>query len=74
MRMEGEMIEKSLDTRLAMVFGAEYMNLSRRDRALIVRDCEEEDGVADLAEYRRNIGAGNLFAYVKCQRVRFAYA
>ena len=63
---------ETLETGLAMVFGPEWIKLSVSDQALIVRDCTEDGGVQDLAQYRRNIGTGNLKAYVACQRVRFA--
>lgn len=56
---------------LSRVFGTEWFALSRDDKALIIRDCTEEGGVDDLAQYRRNIGTGNLLAYAKTQRVRF---
>ncbi len=58
-------------TDLAKTFGSEWHALNPSDRILILRDCTEEAGVSDLAEYRRNIGSGNLFAYVKTQRIRF---
>lgn len=57
---------------LAEVFGAEWEQLSGTDRTLIVRDCTEEGGVSDLRTYRRNIGTGNLEAYARVMRVRFA--
>ncbi len=57
---------------LSEVFGDEWTALSRLDQSLIVRDCLEDGGVSDLAEYRRNIGTGNLASYVKVMRVRFA--
>jgi hypothetical protein len=57
---------------LGIVFGDEWHALSIADRCLILRDCTEEGGVDDLAEYRRNIGCGNLQAYANTQRVRFA--
>ena len=56
---------------LGQTFGAEWAHLSEPDRQLIVRDCTEEGGVSDLAEYRRNIGAGNLASYARVMAVRF---
>jgi hypothetical protein len=56
---------------LAIVFGAEWADLAGQDRQLILRDCSTDGGVSNLAEYRRNIGPGNLAAYALCQRVRF---
>lgn len=56
---------------LAEVFGEEWARLSTSDQALIIRDCTEEGGVADLRVYQRSIGRGNLLAYAKTQRVRF---
>jgi hypothetical protein len=61
-----------LSVPLSVVFGREWLRLSDADRALIIRDCTEEGGVADLAQYRRDIGTGNLDSYVRTQRVRFA--
>lgn len=67
--------EKSLRASLAMIFGQEWIALSPADRTLIVRDVTD-DGTADhgldLAEYRRNIGPGNLQSYARVMRVRFA--
>lgn len=60
-----------LTANLAATFGTEWRNLSASDRALIVRDCTEDGGVQDLAQYHRNIGAGNLQSYAKVMRVRF---
>lgn len=57
---------------LAYVFGQEWIDLSRTDQALIVRDCTEDGGVQDIQQYRRNIGRGNLQAYAECLRVRFS--
>lgn len=57
---------------LARVFGLEWATLDESDRQLILRDVTEDGGVSDLAEYRSNIGRGNLLAYAKTQRVRFA--
>lgn len=56
---------------LARLFAAEWDALSTSDRNLIVRDCTEDGGVLDLAEYRRSIGQGNLAAYARTQRARF---
>ena len=56
---------------LADTFGDEWDALSEADRVLLIRDCTEDGGVQDLAEYRRNIGIGNLAAYVATQRLRF---
>ena len=64
--------ERTLRAALIMVFDDEWRDLSSADRALIVRDCTEDGGVDDLAEYRRNIGAGNLASYARVMRVRFA--
>ena len=62
-----------LRSELARAFGLEWVTLPASDRALILRDCTEEVGVSDIAEYRRNIGRGNLASYVKCMRVRFSH-
>lgn len=56
---------------LANVFGREWLRLTEADKALIIRDCIEDGGVSDLAEYRRSIGTGNLDAYARTMRVRF---
>jgi len=67
--------EKSLRAALTIVFGGEWAMLSASDKALIVRDCieaDEERREFDLAQYGRNIGAGNLLSYAKTQRVRFS--
>lgn len=66
-----------LSASLATVFGDEWAALSASDRALILRDCAEDsdanDGRAlDLAEYRRNIGPGNLQSYANVMRATFA--
>ena len=68
------MANDNIDLResLSRVFGSEWFALSRDDKALIIRDCTEDGGVSDFAQYRCNIGTGNLDSYVKCQRVRFA--
>jgi hypothetical protein len=58
--------------RLAYVFGRAWLQLSAADQALIVRDCTEDGGVQDYAQYRLDIGTGNLQAYADSQRVRFA--
>jgi hypothetical protein len=57
---------------LETVFGAEWRVLLPNEQRLIVRDCTEDGGVDDLGQYRRNIGTGNLLAYVACQKTRFA--
>lgn len=59
---------------LVDLFGHEWLALSKADRLLIIRDCTEDDGVDDLAEYRANIGRGNLQSYADTMRVRFALA
>lgn len=64
--------DQTLRAALALVFDTEWSQLSSADKALIVRDCTEDGGVCDLAKYRSSIGRGNLFSYVKTQRVRFA--
>lgn len=64
--------DQTLIAALAFVFDTEWSQLSRSDKALIVRDCTEDGGVCDLGRYRDSIGRGNLFSYVKTQRVRFA--
>jgi hypothetical protein len=64
--------DTALRAALESVFGREWLRLTESDKALIVRDCTEDGGVQDLAQYRRNIGTGNLEAYAKTQRVRFA--
>lgn len=60
---------------LASTFGPEWDALTDSDRALIVRDCiTPDDAIAEFgsyAEYRRNIGPGNLGAYALTQRARF---
>ena len=56
---------------LASVFGLEWDALTDSDRALIVRDCTTDGGVDDFAEYRLNIGRGNLADYALTQRARF---
>lgn len=66
--------ENSLRAALAIIFTSEWIALSPADRANIVRDCTNDGGVQDLAEYRRSIGPGNLQNYADCQRVRFAKA
>lgn len=58
---------------LKATFGPEWLALSALDRLLIIKDCTSDGGVADVEQYRRNIGAGNLSAYVLTQRVRFGY-
>jgi hypothetical protein len=62
---------------LAQVFGREWLQLTEADRVLIVRDCVEAENEErrdfDLAQYRRNIGTGNLESYARTQRVRFAH-
>ena len=63
--------ENSLRAALAIVFGAEWIDLSPSDRTLIVRDCTEDGGVQDLGQYRSNIGTGNLAKYARVMRVRF---
>lgn len=64
--------DQTLLAALALVFDKEWSALSKADQALILRDCTEDGGVKDLGLYRSNIGRGNLLAYVKTQRVRFA--
>jgi hypothetical protein len=64
--------DSTLPDALASVFGREWLRLTASDQALIVRDCTEDGGVQDFAQYRRNIGIGNLESYVKVMRVRFA--
>lgn len=70
--------ENSLRASLAIVFGAEWQDLTPADRTLIVRDCMiNEDGTPataglDLGDYRANIGAGNLASYARVMRARFA--
>lgn len=59
---------------LASVFGHAWLQLSEADKTLIVRDCTEDGGVSDLAEYRSNIGTGNLQRYADTMRVRFRQA
>lgn len=63
--------DQTLVAALALVFDKEWKALSRADQLLILRDCTEDGGVCDLGKYRSNIGPGNLFSYVKTQRVRF---
>ena len=63
--------ENSLRAALAIVFGAEWIDLSPADRTLIVRDCTKDGAVADLGVYRSNIGLGNLAEYARVMRVRF---
>ena len=57
---------------LAYHFGSEWAGLSESDKRLIIRDCTEDGGVQDLAQYRQNIGAGNLASYARVMRVRFS--
>jgi hypothetical protein len=66
-RTERARVERAL----AATFGAEWDALNDSDRALIVRDCTTDGGIDDFAEYRRNIGPGNLERYALTQRVRF---
>jgi hypothetical protein len=63
---------QTLRAALALVFDTEWIQLNRSDKALIIRDCTEDGGICDLGRYRDSIGRGNLFSYVKTQRVRFA--
>lgn len=60
-------IASSLDS----VFGREWLRLSEADKAVIIRDCIEEGGVTDFAQYRRNIGTGHLDAYARTMHARF---
>jgi hypothetical protein len=64
--------EDELRAALATTFGQEWTDLSTDDRALIVRDCNEEGGILDFGQYRHNIGAGNLAAYAAVMRARFS--
>ncbi len=57
---------------LESVFGREWLRLSHASQELIIRDCTEEGGIDDLAQYRRNIGTGNLESYAKVMHVRFS--
>lgn len=66
------MTQYSLSDALAFVFGAEWHNLSASDQQLIERDCIEDGGVSDLSDYAVSIGRGNLDAYARVMRVRFA--
>lgn len=70
--MKRTQVESSLRAALAIIFGAEWIDLSSADKTLIIRDCTEDGGVSDLAAYRANIGAGNLARYARVMRVRFA--
>lgn len=72
MSMKRSQAENSLRAALAIVFGNEWIDLSAADKALIVRDCIEDGRGLDLGIYRANIGPGNLQAYAKVMRVRFA--
>lgn len=56
---------------LENTFEREWHRLSFADKMLILRDCTEEGGISDFAEYRRCIGTGNLQAYADTQQVRF---
>jgi len=72
--MANTSLAQTTDVRAALgvIWGAEWLALSPADRTLIVRDCTEEGGVDDLAQYRRDIFPGNLQSYALTQRVRFA--
>lgn len=56
---------------LASTFGDEFLALSLTEQNCLIRDCTEGGGVADLAEYRRCIGIGNLASYARTQTARF---
>ena len=56
---------------LVSVFGDEYAALTGDDAEAIILDCVTGEGIKDYAEYRRNIGIGNLASYANVQRGRF---
>lgn len=56
---------------LADTFGAEYDALDTDEAAALILDCVTDGGIEDYAEYRRNIGAGNLASYARVMRGRF---
>lgn len=62
---------RSFRAALAIVFGQEWAMLSPSDKTLIVRDCTDDGKGIDLAEYRSNIGIGNLQSYAEVMRVRY---
>ena len=57
--------------RLSEAFGDDFLALTLTQQNCLIRDCTEDGGVADLGEYRRNIGAGNLASYARTQTSRF---
>lgn len=57
---------------LLNTFGREWLRLSHADQELIIRDCQEDGGVSDFAQYRKDIGMGHLESYARVMRVRFA--
>ena len=56
---------------LASTFGAEYDALGLDAVTALILDCVTDEGVEDYAQYRRNIGIGNLASYANVQRGRF---
>ena len=56
---------------LADAFGDAYLALTLAEQNCIIRDCTEDGGVSDLAEYRRSIGERNLASYARTQASRF---
>ena len=62
---------QTMFNRLADVFGDAYLALTLTEQNCIIRDCTEDGGVDDLADYRDCIGAGNLASYARTQTSRF---
>ena len=56
---------------LADTFGDAFLALTLTEQNCLIRDCTEDGGVADLADYRRSIGDGNLASYARTQTSRF---